>query len=261
MTPVQAASILIIICSKNTQKQIAHLESHGKHLEVQAATLRQHGQYLQRQDERIQKIHDFIFLQQEPRWLNQNPRAQSVINVPSASSSSAIAHTEVYFQTRKQLSDVEDLLEQVSSEIHDPQKTEEEKVVLRSVQKELKDVEERINKSLERNEAKGVQIARQNPENRERRRSKVPLRQDSGYPASISSFDIQRTSQYSVSSASSISSTVAGKRPSQSSIPQDFDGLPQSPLYAPNQPSSPASGHRASISPNNHRASFASTLR
>jgi hypothetical protein len=119
-------------------------------------------------------------LQQEPRFLSQNSRAQSVINVSSASSSSAVAHTELYFQTRKQLADVEDLLEQVSSEIHDPQRTEEEKVVLRNVQNELEDVEERINKSLERNEAKGVQIARQNRENRERRRSGVPVRQDSG---------------------------------------------------------------------------------
>jgi hypothetical protein len=95
----------------------------------------------------------------------------------------------MYVQGQKSLADAQELLEQVTLGIDDPHRTDEEKKVLYSVHAELEDVEERILKSIERNEVKGVQNAlagnllRQHQEARQLRRS----RQDSAYASSIGS--------------------------------------------------------------------------
>lgn len=163
--------------------QIAHLENHGKHLE-------KHNQHFQAQYEKMEAIHDdikqLLTPQFQPRWIS---RAQSVSSVPFASSSAVVIAPAMYCQGQKSLADVQDLLEQVNAEIGDPLRTDENKNVLRNVQAELEAVEERILKSIERNEAKGVQnvlaesVLREHQEARERRRS----RQDSAYASSIAS--------------------------------------------------------------------------
>jgi hypothetical protein len=163
--------------------QIAHLENHSKHLE-------KHNQHFQAQYKKMEAIHDdikqLLTSQFPPRGIS---RAHSVSSVPFASSSAVVIAPAMYFQGQKSLADVQDLLEQLNAEIDDALRSGENKKVLRNVQDELEAVEERILKSIERNEAKGVQnvlaesVLREHQEVRERRRS----RQDSAYASSIAS--------------------------------------------------------------------------
>ncbi len=156
-----------MIHSKHAQTQISHLESHGESLEVhtkyfqrQDQRLQKHSEDLQKQGQQIKETRDILLsAKSEPRWITPHPRAQSVMSMPVASSSSAVVAPEMYVQGHKSLADVQDLLEQVNSEIDDLQRDENEKNVLRNIQAELEDVEERILKSIERNGAKGVQNA------------------------------------------------------------------------------------------------------
>ncbi|KAE8441961.1 hypothetical protein EG329_004128 [Mollisiaceae sp. DMI_Dod_QoI] len=249
---------LQLLSSKHAQTQISHLESHGESLEVhtkylqrQDQRLQKHSEDLQKQGQQIKEIRDILLsAKYEPRWNTPHPRAQSVMSMPVASSSYAVVAPEMYVQGQKSLADVQDLLEQVNSEIDDLQRDENEKNVLRNIQAELEDVEERILKSIERNGAKGVQNAL--------------AENDSAYASSISSIDAQRNSHSSYSSGSSNWNAIAGRRSSQVSIPKgplqslggsnwNAAGSPQSPTtrntYCENGSSNTTVAYRDAHSP------------
>lgn len=180
-------------CSKNSQETIAHLEKHGQYLEAHTTLLQRQDQHHQRLSQDIRELRDLLLAQGHPR--RPNSRTQSVTDVHVTTSNSAVVDPEIYIQTQKQLVNVQGLLDEVSSELNDPRRSEDEKAVLRDIQNELEAVEERILKSIERNEVKGVQnalaqsILREHREIRQIRRSFASgvSRTDSGYPSSISS--------------------------------------------------------------------------
>ncbi len=171
--------------------QIAHLENHGKYLEMHTRYFKAHDQKMDVIHQDIGHIRQLLDSQSQPRWITPHYRAQSVISVPAVSSSTAVVAPAMYIRGQESLANVQDLLEQVNTEIDDPAETYERKEVLRSVQAELEAVEERILISMQRNEAKGVQIAlaesvRQHHEARKLRRRS---RQDSAYASSIGSME------------------------------------------------------------------------
>ncbi len=202
--------------------QIAHLKNHGKHLEMHTRYFQEHDQKLYAIHQDLGHIRQLLDSQFQPRGIPPLSRAQSVISVPAASSGTAVVAPGMYIQGQKSLVDVQDLLEQVNAKIDDPVETYE-KEILRSVRDELEAVEERILVSMQRNEAKGVQIAlaesvRQHHEGcKHRRRS----RQDSGYASSIGSMEIHQNSPSPIS-----------RRPTDSSVDSSWSAVshPNRPL-------------------------------
>jgi hypothetical protein len=211
--------------------QIAHLENHGKHLEMHNQIFKAHYQKMDAMHQDISDIKQLLDPQFEPHGITPPSRAQSVISVPTVPPSTVLVAPEMYIQGQKSLADVQDLLEEVNTEIDDSVETDEKKEILRNVRAELEAVEERILVSMQRNKAKGAQIAlaenvRQHHEERKfRRRS----RQDSGY-ASISSMEIyqnppsqisRRPTDSSVDSNGSAVSHQSPPQPQVSRCPTD----------------------------------------
>jgi hypothetical protein len=137
--------------------------------------------------------------------LNANSRAHSVIEIPTGSSSTngpAVVAPTIYEQGQKSLNEVQELLDQLSSDLESSKTTDEERAALESVQDELESEEIRILNSIERNQIKGVQNAMHRHHARKQRVS----RQDSGYYSSIGSVEYQpQSSQIS-------------RRPTESSV-------------------------------------------
>lgn len=126
--------------------------------------------------------------------------------LPSTSRTAVVAPT-IYEQGQKSLNEVQELLDQLSSELDDDSKnTVEHRAVLKGVHDELENEERRILNSIERNQIKGVQNAIQRQLARKRR-----LSRDSGYNSSIGSAEFHQP--------------LTSRRPTESSVDSNYDSI------------------------------------